>query len=575
MSTSSAGASKPNRLQFDGYVLDLVRGCLLRDGQEVPLRPKTFAVLRHLTEHAGRLVSKDELFGAVWPDLTVSDDTLVQSIGELRRALGDDGARLIKTVARRGYRFEGNVSDAGADDGVAATTPPLARTVHARPPGLLYAGIALPILAAAIGFWIGAPHFGMEPGFLRTPVERKAAVAAKPAVAILPFANRSDDAARDYFAEGLTQDIITALGRFSELTVLSWNAVAQLKNHPASPADIARQLGVRYQVEGSVRHTGDRVRVNAQLVDADGRILWSATFDEALADIFALQDKITTQIAATLAIGVAQIEQRRVFAKPTDSLEAYDYVLRARPALQRPTRGNIVEARALLRRAVEIDPRYAAALAELADTYYIATSLGWAESPSQFLNRAEELALKALSFDPLQVRARLVLGRTYLVQQKYAQAEAEIDRVLAANPNDAQGLAGRGNVMVWLGQTDAAIAALEQAQRIDPNLGTIDRFALGLAYYLKGRYDAAIDQAERNLRENPNAGFSRIVLAAAYAQSNRTEDVARVVDVIRRADPTFDPQEFGSKFLNAADAERLRVGLRRAGLEGTGAARPN
>ena len=171
------------------------------------------------------------------------------------------------------------------------------------------------------------------------------AFAAKPTIAILPFLGQSDDSFREYFADGLTQDIINALGRFSELTVMSWNAVYPYKGQPASPSEIARSLAVRYQVEGSVRQIGDRVQVFAQLVDSYGRVLWSERYDEPLAELFVLQDKITTQIAGALAIRMTQIEQRRVLAEPTKSLEAYDYVLRARPALQRPTRANIVEAR--------------------------------------------------------------------------------------------------------------------------------------------------------------------------------------------------------------------------------------
>ena len=302
-----------------------------------------------------------------------------------------------------------------------------------------------------------------------------------------------------------------------------------IRGKPESPGEIARSLAVRYQVEGSVRQTGDRVRVSAQLVDADGRVLWSARFDEALVDLFALQDKITTQIAGALAIHVAQIEQRRVLAKPTESLEAYDYVLRARPALQRPTRADNVEARAFLRRAIQLDPNYAAAYAALAETYYIAVSMGWAESPTDFLDRAEEMANKALSIDDTEVRARIVLGRIDIFYHRYEQAQAEMDRAIAINPNDAHGLAGRGNALMWLGQTDAAIEALEQAQRIDPELNPMDRFALSLAYYLKRRYDAAIDQAELNLRETAGANFSRIVLAAAYAQDNQIAAAARVV----------------------------------------------
>jgi adenylate cyclase len=225
-----------------------------------------------------------------------------------------------------------------------------------------------------------------------------------------------------------------------------------------------------------------------------------------------------------------------------------------------------VEARALLKRAIQLDPNYAAAYAGLAETYHIAVAMGWAESPTDFLSRAEELSNKALSIDPSEVRARIILGRIDIFHHRYEQARAELERALAINPNNASGLGGRGNVLMWLGQTDAAIESLEQAQRIDPDLSAIDRFALSLAYYLKRRYAAAIDQAELNLRETAGANFSRIVLAAAYAEDNRTEDAAGVVTVIRRADPTFDPREFGTKFLNSVDLEHLRDGLRKAGL---------
>ena len=155
--------------------------------------------------------------------------------------------------------------------------------------------------------------------------------------------------------------------------------------------------------------------------------------------------------------------------------------------------------------------------------------MGWAESPAALLSRAEEMANKALSLDDSDVRAHVILGRIHIFHHRYEQAKAEIDRAIAINPNDAHGLAGRGNILMWLGQTDAAIEALEQAQRIDPELNPIDRFALSLAYYLKRRYDAAIEQAELNLRKTEGAQFSHVVLAAAYAQQNRAEDAARVV----------------------------------------------
>jgi len=584
--TERPAQSRARRLRFDRYILDLDRGCLILDGNELALRPKTFAVLQFLAENAGRLVSKEEIIATVWPNLVITDDALVQSVGELRRALGDDGALLIRTIPRRGYRFEPEVSvvpaAAQAPDTVqgpavsydgAAPTEPVAG-VRATPAiftmarfggrSRLYLTLTLAILLAGGALWIGGRS---EWKSLVVPELGDRSVTGKPAVAVLPLAMQGDESGRDYFADGLTQDIINALGRFSALTVISWNGVYPFKGKPATPEYIGRELTVAYLVEGSVRRVGDRVRVSAQLVDTRrARVLWSARFDEAMTDVFTLQDNMATQIVSALAIRMAQIEQRRVLAKPTESLQAYDYVLRARPASQRPTRANNAEARALLKRAIDLDPNYAAAYAALAETYHIGASMGWAESPTAYLSRAEELAGKALSLDPSEVRARVILARIHIFYQRYKQAEGEIRRAIAINPNDARSLAGLGNILVWLGQTDAAIEALEQAQRIDPDLNAIDRFALGLAYYLKRRYEAAGEQAEINLRGSERASFNRVILAAAYAQQDRTGEAARVVTDIRRFDPAFDPEEFGTKFLNTVDLEHLRTGLRKAGL---------
>ena len=175
--------------------------------------------------------------------------------------------------------------------------------------------------------------------------------------------------------------------------------------------------------------------------------------------------------------------------------------------------------------------------AALAETYHIAVSMGWAESPTEYLTRAQEIANKALGIDDFDVRAHVVLGRIHVFYHRYEQAMAEMDRALAINPNDANGLAGRGNCLMWTGQTDAAIEALETARRIDPEMNAIDRFALSLAYYLKRRYVEAIEQAELNLRDTTGANFSRIVLAAAYAEDNQTEDAAQVVATMHRVDP--------------------------------------
>ncbi|MGH7060573.1 MAG: tetratricopeptide repeat protein, partial [Stellaceae bacterium] len=490
---------------------------------------------------------------------------------------GADGPRLIRTVPRRGYRLDAAVSPLAAPapddtpdleteapkpaDGMSPLIPAALRWGAAKPVAIaLVALLVAGLLGVAVsGGWRALVLSGSG---VRAGTELTAS-AEKPTIAVLPFANLSDDTTRAYLVDGLTQDLIDALGRFSELTVMSWNAVSPYRGQPGA---VSRGLAVRYQVEGGVRWSGDRVRVDARLSDAAGQVLWSAGFDRPAAELFSLQDKIAAEIAGMFAARVTRAEGRQAFAKPPGNLEAYDYVLRARPALQHPERGSIVAARTLLRHAIELDPTLPAAYTGLAESYYIAVSMGWAEAPAQTLGRAADAATKALDLDDSDVRAHVVLGRIGIFYHRWAEALAEMDHAIAINPNDAHALAGRGNALMWMGQTDNAITALEAAQHLDPDLGPLDRFALSLAYYLKGRYGDAIEQARLNLRTTAGASFCRIVLAAADAQANRADDAARAVSEIRRLDPTFDPQQFGSKFLSPTDLANLRDGLRKAGL---------
>jgi TolB-like protein/DNA-binding winged helix-turn-helix (wHTH) protein len=567
------------RVGFDRFVLDLERGSLTDGrGTDIELRPKTFAVLCHLVANAGRLVSKDELLSAIWPDVAVTDDTLVQSVGELRRALGNAGPQLIRTIPRRGYRFEGIVSGATTgppEPSQSATPPEVASAVARSAPGddgagglirrfassstRTYAGVALLALLVTLGVWTW-PQFKGASLTEASSIDR-----ARTGIAVLPFSPRGGDPGRAYFADGVTQDIISALGRFSALTVMSWNAVLPFRDGTAGTGTISDRLGVSYQVEGSVTLVGERVRVSSQLVSRGGQVLWSATFDEAEKDLFALQDRIATQIAGALAVRLTEAEQRRAFAKPTSNLQAYDQVLRARPALQRPSRAGLAEARVLLRRAIELDPSYAAAHAALAESFYIALSWGWAEAPQAVLTRAEQLAGTALQLDDANVRARVLLGRIYLVQDRHEQARAQMDRALAVNPSDAHALAGRGNILMWLGEIRDAVASLELAARIDPELNAIDRFALSLAYYLDHRYGAAIEQARQNLRNSEDAVFSHVVIAAAAGQLGRPEDAANALRETQRRDPTLDLREFATKLRNPDHLEHVRDGLRKAG----------
>jgi TolB-like protein/DNA-binding winged helix-turn-helix (wHTH) protein/cytochrome c-type biogenesis protein CcmH/NrfG len=573
----TAAASKlsiqPGMIRFDRYVLDLRRGTLRSGVDEIEIRPKTFEVLKLLVENAGRLVSKDEIVAAVWPDVVVTDDSLVQCVKELRRAFGEDGNRLVRTVPRRGYRLEASallditVSPPDAikqcsDDQPLSATSATPRRPHRSvgPRWRPWLAAAVCVLAlVAIGFWISG-HAG--PDML---VQRVLPRLGKPAIAVLPFASPIGNG--DYFAEGMTDDVINALGRFSSLTVMSRNAVAPFKVRSVTPQQIGRDLSVQYLLEGSVRRLGGQLRVTAELIDADrGEVLWSGRFEGSLRDVFAVQDRITTQVVGGLAVKVTQVEQQRAFAKPTESLEAYDYVLRARRAISEAKRSTNVDARALLKKAIELDPRYAAAYTGLGETYRIAVAMGWAESPGAAVKEADVLAHKALSLSDSEARAHVLLGQLHIYYGRYEQALVELDRASAINSNDVDAVSGRGAVLVWSGRTEEGITALEMAQRIDPALNNFNRFALALAYYLDGRYDPAVELLARNLSETPEASYNRAVLAASYAQQGRSEEAARAAEELRRSDPAFDADAFGTQLQKPTDRERLRVGLRRAGF---------
>jgi adenylate cyclase len=566
----------PRRLlSFDQFTLDLERCSLRRGGENLRLRPKAFDVLRYLAEHPGRLITKDELIERLWPGIHVTDDSLVQCIGDIRQSLGDDAHSIIKTVPRRGYLFAAQISQM-AENAPAALTAGV--TVSAGAPArripsvgwrsliLLVAGL---IAIGAAGRWafretLRTPSIASMPAIDHTDRTKTAVAQSKASIAVLPLLNLNADARQDYFSDGVTEDIINALSRFSSQTVMSANAVFPYKGKTARPEDIGRNLAVRYLVEGNVLRIGERVRVNVQLTDAErGSVLWAGRFDEALQDLFALRDKITSQIVVTLAIKVTELERERSMAKPTASLEAYDYVLRARPALRHPVRATNVEARALFGRAIELDPGYAAAYLGLSETLVSAVSMGWMEAPTQALERAEALALKSLNLNSAEARAHVLLARIHVYFRRYDRAQAELQRAVAMNPNDAEVLAGHGSILLWEGQTDAAIEALEAARNINPDLNHADRFALGLAYYLRERHDAGIELLERNLSESPTDNYNHVLLAMIYALQDRREDAARELAAVRRLLPLFDPDTFGSQLQNPADRNRVRDGLRK------------
>ena len=441
---------------------------------------------------------------------------------------------------------------------------------HARPRRIVWAFAAVAIVALGVGGWWWLSSFA---GRSQAPPAAQAAAgtlpstSSRPGIAVLPFVNLSGDPSQDYFSDGLTEDVIAALGRFGSLTVMARNAVFPFKGKNVKPAEIGRELGVRYIVEGSVRRAGERVRINVQLTDAQsGKLLWSQQYDDELKDVFAVQDSVTRQVAGALAVSLTHVEERRALAKPTENLDAYDLVLRGRERLQSSTRQNNRQARQYFERAVALDPGYADAYAWNGRTYLELADYGWTEDVNAAAEHALELGRKAVALDPESVLGHRVIGLVHLARGEYEQASTEIDKMLALNPSDSVGLQAHAEVLLWLGRIDEAIQASEAALRFDPLPPITTLFNLGMAYYEARRHAESIRVLERAVARVPENAAIHALLAADFAQLGRAADAARERDALKRVSPFFDIATFGSRFQNPAHRAYLTEGLAKAGL---------
>jgi TolB-like protein/class 3 adenylate cyclase/Tfp pilus assembly protein PilF len=393
-------------------------------------------------------------------------------------------------------------------------------------------------------------------------------LSANSSIAVLPFENLSEDSDEEYFSDGVTEDIITDLSKFHDLLVVASNSTFAYRDKPVSVGQIGRELGVRYVLEGSVQRKDQRVRINAQLIDAaSGQHLWAERYDESIDDIFDLQDKITKRIVQSLAVRLTDIELDRVAAKPTSNLEAYDYVLKGRALASNLTRADNFEARDMFRRALDLDPSYAPAYSGLGFTYFHGVLYGWAVLPNRDLDRAFKLAQTSLDLNESDVVAHRLLGRIYLFRKEYDLGMVELERALALNPNDAASYVDQGLNLVWSSRAEGAILAFETALRLDPNMGAEGLFHLGLAYYLTGRYEDAILHLERSGGRNPDFVLTHVALAAAYGQIENHAKASRAAATIRQLDPFFSVNEFGGLFRDPDDAAQVTAGLRKAGLD--------
>ena len=412
---------------------------------------------------------------------------------------------------------------------------------------------------------LGAAPKPVEVASLASP----ARLAGRPSVAVLPFENLSGDPGQDFFSDGIAEDVITALGRFSNLLVIAKSASFQFKGQNLPPAEIGRRLDVRYLLEGSIRRAGDRVRVNAELTEAaTGRNVWSQAYDAEVKDIFGVQEDIARRVVGAAAVKLTRFERERALAKPTESLAAYEYVLRGRETFSHATRESNHEAQDMFQRAIDLDPSYAAAYAALGLSLVEAVSSGWTEFVADDLGRAETLAQKALALDPASTTAYRLLAVINMMKGRVDLALDDSERALEINPNDAESFRERGGMLIWAGRAADAVPWLQGALRLDPTNARA-AFLLGMADYFLGRYNEAVEAMNRGLAGNLGRTtqlMGRPVLAASYAELDRPQDAERERTASLRESPFLSAERFASQFGTKDAQDHMLDGLTKAGF---------
>ncbi|MEW6665706.1 MAG: tetratricopeptide repeat protein [Thermodesulfobacteriota bacterium] len=392
----------------------------------------------------------------------------------------------------------------------------------------------------------------------------------KPSIAVLPFVNMSDDKSQEYFSDGLTEEIITALSKTPKLFIIARNSSFVYKGKPVNVQQVSRELGVKYVLEGSVRRSGDQLRITAQLIDAaTGNHLWAERYDWGMKNMFALQDEITLRVIAALQVKLTEGEQALMFSKGTDDFEAYERFLRGREYVLRfDKEGNII-ARKLAEDAIALDPRYPGGYRLLATTHMMDVWYGLAGEPKISLMKAAELYQKVCTLDPSDAVARSLLGLIYTMMRQHDKGIAEGEKAVALNPNAADAHAYFGNILHLSGRNKEAIEEIKKAIRLNPFPPNIYFMYLGHACLHAGMYEDSISAYEKALRLQPDNLFVHLRLAAVYSILGR-EDLAhaKAAEVLRM-NSRFSVDQFAKTvpFKNQADTEYLIGALRKAGLK--------
>jgi TolB-like protein len=522
---------------FGDYILDPDRRDLTRGSEVVAIGPQVFDLLVHLVQHRERVVSKDGLLDAVWDGRIVSEATITSHINAARKAIGDNGQeqRLIRTVARKGFRFIGEVKEAhSSDDSSFLTT---------------------------------------EPAELDEPPEHALALPDKPSIAALPFHNLSGDPEQEYFTDGVVEDIIAALSHIRWLFVIARNSSFTYKGRTVDVKQVGRELGVRYVLEGSVRKEASRVRITGQLIDATtGGHLWADRFEGSLDNIFGLQDHIAESVVGAIAPQLERAEIERARQKPTESLDAYDCYLRGVADVQKGTKGAIDDALPFFYKAIQLDPDFASAYGMAAWCYFWRKVNGWMTDRSQETAEGARLAQRAVELGKNDAVA-LTRGGHALghLAGDLDGGIALLDRALVLNPNLAAAWFLGGFLRTWRGgEPDGAIEYFERAMRLSPLDPEMYRMQAGMAiaHLFAGRFDTASSWAEKSFRDLPSFLMVVSVIAASHALAGRADEAGRAMQHLRQLDPALRISNLTDwlPIHRPDDLATFAEGLRKAGL---------
>jgi len=514
---------------FSGHRLDIDRRELRRGSEVIAIEPQVFDLLVHLIENRDRVVSKDDLITAVWSGRIVSDSTLTSRINAARKAVGDNGEeqKLIRTIARKGFRFVGEVRLAGVE----AT----------------HAGIA---------------DHGSEPA--------QPALPDRPAIAVLPFTNMTGDPAQEYFSDGISEDIMTALSKLHWFFVIARNSSFIYKGKAVHLKQIADDLRVGYVVDGSVRKVGDRVRISAQLNDvATGSHIWAERYDRDLADVFAVQDEITEAIVGAIEPQLYAAENFRARRKPPDSMDAWDLLMRAMSHYWRVTRQDNVVAQALLEKATTIDPHYGQAFGLLATSHTFCAHMGW-ENMAAAAPIAEQAASAAILADSEDPWAHHALGCVHLYARRFDDSLAEFEWALQLNPNFWMAQAYYGLTLAYCGRWQEAASSVQRALRLSPRdpLAAIYCGIASYAQFVGRNYDEAMRLAREGIRQRADFVGAHRVLTAAAGMARQTDVAVAALEELRGVQPNVSLDWIAKEIPIKQHTEREHYleGFRLAGL---------